>query len=377
MPALNKEEGAELLLSRPWEWQLEYLQALIDNKVAEDLYIEYKESRLLANKDNCVEELTKAVSAFNNSDGGVIVIGIRERRERKKRYPDGFDEGVCESDFNKTWLVQIINSNINPSIPDLRVNLVKLDGEQEGQVVCVIYVPKGTRAVQAKDLRYYQRVEDQSVPMRDFQIRDVNNRSLGPDLWMSFIIPPGQSNQLMTREGQNKASPFRIGLVAWNLSDTVADLAVFRIVLPKRLEPSVPRSFVESDISPSPRIHLQYKGRKISDDSKIYVQYYRSPESHPIFKGLQPAVVGGFDITFRAYYENIPHSEPLLWVAESPRMGPRCGASIVATDGWCVELNDAQEARITLDDMEPLDYLRERANITTTGELKSSFFDIA
>jgi len=58
-------------------------------------------------------------------------------------------------------------------------------------------------------------------------------------------------------------------------------------------------------------------------------------------------------------------------------MGPRCGASIVTTDGWRVELNDAQEARITLDDMGPLDYLRERANITTTGELKSSFFDIA
>lgn len=190
MPESNKEQGAESLLNHPWEWRLEHLQALVDNKAAEDLHIEYKESRLLAKKDNCVGELTKTVSAFNNSDGGVIVIGMRERREGKKRYPGGFDEGVCESDFNKTWLVQIINSNINPSIPDLRVNLVKLAGEQEGRVVCVIYVPKGTTAVQAKDLRYYLRVEDQSVPMRDFHIRDVNNRSLGPDLRMSFIIPP-------------------------------------------------------------------------------------------------------------------------------------------------------------------------------------------
>jgi hypothetical protein len=367
MPALNKEEGTELLLSRPWEWRLEHLQALIDNRSAEDLHIEYKESRLFANKDNCVEELTKTVSAFNNSDGGVMIIGMKEGREGKKRYPDSFDEGVCESDFNKTWLVQIINSNINPSIPDLRVNLVKLHGEQEGKVVCVIYVPKGTRAVQAKDLRYYQRIEDQSVPMRDFQIRDVNNRSLGPDLWMCFIIPPGQSNELITKGG----------LVAWNLSDTVVELAVFRIVVPKRLEPSVPRGFVDSDISPSPRIRLQYKRREISDDSKIYVQYYRSPESHPIFKGLQPTVVGDFDITFRACYENIPHSEPLLWIAESPRMGPRYGASIVTTDGWRVELNVAQEARITLDGIAPLDYLRQPTNITTTGELKQRFFDIA
>jgi len=181
----------------------------------------------------------------------------------------------------------------------------------------------------------------------------------------------------MVIKGQDKVSPFRIGLVAWNLSDTVADLALFRIVLPERLEPSVPKGFSEADISPSPRIRLHYKGREFSDDSKIYVQYYRSPESRAIFKGLQPTVIARFHITFRAQYANIPHSEPLLWIAESPRMGPRYGASIATTDGRHVELNEAQEARITLNDMEPLDYLRQPANITSAGELKPSFFDFA
>jgi hypothetical protein len=366
VPRLTKEER------NPWEWQQADLQELRDNEIAEDFHIEYKESRLLARepqsaKDRCVEELTKTVSAFNNSDGGVIVIGMRERREGKKNYPEGFDDGVCESDFSKTWLVQIINSNISPSIPDLRVNLVKLAGEQEGRVACVIYVPKGTRAVQAKDLRYYQRFEDQSLPMKDFQVRDVNNRSLGPDLRMSFIIASGQNSRLTVSNRQDKTDPFRIAVVATNLSDTLAELALFRIILPDRLDPSKPEGFDEINISP--RIRLQYNGQPLDTYSKIYSRYYRAPGSPPIFKELQPTVVGLFDITFRAAYETIPHFEPLLWIAESPRMEPKYGGNIVTIkNGRVIELNDVQEARITLDGMKPLEYWRQPANIKIPDE---------
>lgn len=371
-----KGESVESLPTPPWEWQQADLQALIDNEIAEDLHTEYKESRLLARepqstKDACVGTLTKAVSAFNNSDGGVIVIGMRERRKDNKNCPESFDGGVCESDFSKTWLVQIINSNISPSIPDLRINFVKLAGEQEGMVACVIYVPKGTRAVQAKDLLYYQRVEDQALPMRDFQIRDVNNRSLGPDLMMSFVIPPGQSNQLTVSNGKDKTNPFRIAVVASNLSDTLAELALFRIILPDRLEPSKPEWFDEIDINPL--IRLQYKGREIEAYSKIYSRYYRAPESPPIFKELQPTVVGLFDMTFRAQYQNIPHFEPLLWVAESPKMEPRCSGNILITDGRFVELTVDQEAQITLDGMEPLDYWRQSANIKIPNKPNPEF----
>ena len=152
----------------PSEWEQVDVQELVDNKIPEDLHIEYKDSRLLAKtpqsaKDDCIRKLTKTVSAFNNADGGVIVIGIEEIKEGGKNYPRGFDGGTDESQFGKTWVVQIINSNISPSIPDLRVHPVKLSGEHEDKVVYVINVPKGTRAVQAKDLLYYQRIEDPHI----------------------------------------------------------------------------------------------------------------------------------------------------------------------------------------------------------------------
>lgn len=359
---MTKGEGVWSLPNPPWEWREENLQEFISNETAEDLHVEYKESRLLArepqsSKDDCVERLTKTVSAFNNSDGGIIVIGMKVRRRDNRNCPDDLDDGFTESDFNKTWLVQVINSNISPSIPDLRVNLVKLTGNRKGRVACVIYVPKGIRAVQAKDLRYYQRIEDQSLPMRDFQVRDVNNRSLGPDLMMSFIISPGESNQLTVSNGKDKTNPFRIALVVNNFSDTVAELAYFTIVLPQRVEISPPWGFDKININP--KISLRYKGRESYAYSEVFSRYYyRTPQSPPIFKRLQSTGIGFLQATLRAQYEHIPHFEPLLWIAESPKMEPRCGGSVLVVDHNSFDLVDDTEALITLDDMEPLDYWR-------------------
>jgi phenylpyruvate tautomerase PptA (4-oxalocrotonate tautomerase family) len=343
----------------PWEWEQLDLQELVDNNIPEDLHIEYKASRLLAKtpqsaKDDCIQKLTKAVSAFNNADGGVIVIGIEEIEEENKNYPRGLDEGTDESQFGKTWLVQIINTNISPSIPDIRVKSAKLSGEFEGKVAYVIWVPKGTRAVQAKDLLYYQRIEDQSVPMRDFQIQDVNNRSIGPDLRLSFVIPQGQDN-ILTRAGETgNTIPFRVAVVANNLSDTLADHALFTIMIPSRLTPTQPTRF--DTVILRPRVNLRYEGRVTSDDCRVFSKHHGTPDYPPIFRQLHSTEVGFLNITFKTSYEHLPHYEPLIWIAEAPRMQPKSGASIIVTGGHTIELRVDSEAAITLDNMEPLDY---------------------
>lgn len=358
------EENISFLAKPPWEWEQVDVQELVDDKIPEDLHIEYKDSRLLAKtpqaaKEDCVRNLTKAVSAFNNADGGVIVIGIEEVTEENKNYPRCIDGGTDESHFGKTWIVQIINSNISPSIPDLRVKPVRLVGEYEGHVVYVVWVPKGTRAVQARDLLYYQRVEDQSLPMRDFQIQDVNNRSIGPDLRLSFVIPPGQGNGLTRAGGTDNTTPFRIAVIATNLSDALADLALFTIMIPQRLVPTEPTRF--NKINLQPKINLHYQGRDTSDHCRVFSKYYRIPDSPPIFKQIYPTEIGILNITFRASYQKIPHYEPLLWIAEGPRMQPKWGSNIIVTDGHTVEFRVDPEATITLDDMEPLDYWKSQA----------------
>ncbi len=134
----------------------------------------------------------------NNADGGVIIVGIEEAKKGARTYPERIDDGVPASDVTVTWLSQIIQSNIDPLIPDLRVHEIPLSGDRQGQVIFILHVPRGTRAVQASDMRFYQRIDDRSLPMKDFQIRDVNNRLEGPDLRLNLRFPAGRGGQLIT-----------------------------------------------------------------------------------------------------------------------------------------------------------------------------------
>ena len=60
-------------------WTEGDIQDLIDNQVRENIKLDYKASASLAKKnDNCKKELSKDVSAFANSDGGVLIYGVVE-----------------------------------------------------------------------------------------------------------------------------------------------------------------------------------------------------------------------------------------------------------------------------------------------------------
>jgi len=53
-------------------------------------------------------------------------------------------------------------------------------------VAYVVEIPKGTTAHQATDWRYYKRFNFISVPMEDYEIRDVMNRAVVPDARIEF-----------------------------------------------------------------------------------------------------------------------------------------------------------------------------------------------
>ena len=62
----------------PWEWTEDDLRALITQ--AEDARREFKESHILSKDiEEIRKDLPKEASAFANTEGGVIVIGISER----------------------------------------------------------------------------------------------------------------------------------------------------------------------------------------------------------------------------------------------------------------------------------------------------------
>ena len=73
--------------------------------------------------DKKKNEIAKDVSAFANSDGGIIIYGISEIGHKADSY--SFVDGDI---FTKEWLEQIINSNIQKRINNIRIIPLRQDG---------------------------------------------------------------------------------------------------------------------------------------------------------------------------------------------------------------------------------------------------------
>lgn len=100
------------------------IQYLIDNGVEESIHLDFKAAGALAKDDKKKNEIAKDVSAFANSDGGIIIYGISEIGHKADSY--SFVDGDI---FTKEWLEQIINSNIQKRINNIRIIPLRQDGD--------------------------------------------------------------------------------------------------------------------------------------------------------------------------------------------------------------------------------------------------------
>lgn len=167
-------------------WNEQKLKQLINNKVEESLTLEYKAADALTNSDSKKKEITKDVSAIANSAGGTIIYGISEYAEENKNYPEKIDPiNLNNTRLTKEWLQQVIN-NIRPRI-DVEIIPIYIESS-ENNVVYVVNIPQGSTAHQATDYRYYKRFNSISVPMEDYEIRDIMSRLKFPDIEISFSI---------------------------------------------------------------------------------------------------------------------------------------------------------------------------------------------
>jgi hypothetical protein len=180
-------------MREPWEWTEQDLLALIKNQTPESITLDYKACASLKNGDKEKDEISKDVSAFANSGGGTIVYGMVE--ERGSGRAEGLDEGYDPTVTTAEWLDQVIASRIQPRIDGVRINAVRLDTQRPSRVAYVVSVPESTRAPhQARDKKFYKRFERQSVPMEEYEIRDVARRGQVPDLRVeiAFTGTPGR-----------------------------------------------------------------------------------------------------------------------------------------------------------------------------------------
>lgn len=161
------------------EYNIEDICSLIRNEAEESVYLEFKAAGSLSKEPKKKEEIAKDVSAFANSDGGVIVYGIEEKDHKATSlsYIDG-------EVFTKEWLEMVIQDNIQRRIDGLKIFPIR-----DGDIYKTIYVVKIPRSNNAPhmsaDKCYYKRNNFRSVKMEEYEVRDLFYRESVPDLRIS------------------------------------------------------------------------------------------------------------------------------------------------------------------------------------------------
>lgn len=87
----------------------EALEKLIQSAIEESTTLEYKTAYALSKTDGQKRsEISKDISAFANSAGGVLIYGVRESAlQNGRRLPEKFDP-VDAQDITREWLDQLI-----------------------------------------------------------------------------------------------------------------------------------------------------------------------------------------------------------------------------------------------------------------------------
>lgn len=167
-------------------WNINKIEELISTGVEENLNLDYKAADALAKTDGKKAEISKDVSAFANSGGGIIIYGVQEFTELAKRHLPEKINPIDRTVISKEWLEQVINSNMSPKINGLKIYPVTIGNVENNEVVYVVDIPQSNTAHQAKDKRYYRRYNFESVQMDDYEIKDIINRANKADIVISF-----------------------------------------------------------------------------------------------------------------------------------------------------------------------------------------------
>ena len=167
-------------------WTESKLQNFITSGIEESLTLEYKSAEALDRNEIKKKEITKDVSAMANSAGGILIYGISEYAQPDRRHLPERITPVNRTEFSREWVEQIIQA-IRPRIDGISIYSVNLSSG-ENHVAYIIEIPQSHTAHQASDHRYYKRFNFQSVPMEDYEVRDVMFREQTPNIILNFLI---------------------------------------------------------------------------------------------------------------------------------------------------------------------------------------------
>lgn len=147
------------------------INQLIEGDIEESLNLEFKASGALGKQAGKKKDIAKEVSAFANSDGGIVIYGVEE----EEHVASGLSF-INGDDFTKEWIEQIINTNIQRRIKGVKIFPIRFDDKID-QTIYIVKIPASSWTPHmCKNNRYYRRFNFESVPMEEYEVRNLFNR---------------------------------------------------------------------------------------------------------------------------------------------------------------------------------------------------------
>jgi len=292
-------------LSQSIAWKEEDLLALITNSVEESLNLEYKECRSLQKRDTQKMEISKDISSFANSAGGVVVYGMIEDGHK----PASLDEGYNPSEISKEWLEQVFQGNIRPRINGIHIDSVDLSETHPGKVAYVVTIPQGKTAHQASDYRYYKRFNFESVPMYDHEVKDVLNRLTHPLVEADYthqVLSRGdvheyKLNITLRNVGAMRVTEMKL-VFYWprELNPAVGDGYTIREVRGQITVPGTESNNIEFTVLPAGRTIFPEDELRITEDSHFRFTYKVGNPAFEFIMSRHPRLV------WKVYADDMP-----------------------------------------------------------------------
>ena len=151
----------------------EDIDSFINKKIEENVNLEYKSIP----KKLDFEELAKDVSAFANSEGGLLILGVSEKEELDQKtkktyriYPKEITWG--EPSLTKEKIEQNLIGKIHPLIEDFRIVPIQ---DQQHNVIFLIDVPqsKNSPHMATPNNKYYKRLNFENQPMGHYEVQNL------------------------------------------------------------------------------------------------------------------------------------------------------------------------------------------------------------
>lgn len=157
-------------LRRGVETTLERLRSLLEDRVEEDLYLDYKSGKLWK-EGGLGSKLQRYVAGFANGDGGVLMIGVAEPTERGARRVFDPVDGDREAILKRARdLLVPLHPHLNPPPRYFGVEV------EAGQTVLVIAVDASLDSVLCIERQqpvYYLRMHDSTQPAPAYLVEDI------------------------------------------------------------------------------------------------------------------------------------------------------------------------------------------------------------